>query len=142
MEMLNDMMVEAADNNEFEKAAVLRDQIRSVDGILEKQKIEFDIGLEQDVIACACDEKVACVVVFSIRNGKIVGKDDFLMSGTEGTIPHKILSAFCKQYYMAPRHIPSEIIIQYRPYDEKLIIDWLSENREHKVVLRIPENDA
>ncbi len=142
IEMLNDMMVEAASNNEFEKAAVLRDQITSVDGILEKQKIEFNRGLEQDLIGCAFDEKVAVVVVFSIREGKIVGKDDFLMSGTEGTTPQKILSAFCKQYYMTPRHIPREIIIEYRPYDEKIIIEWLSENRGDEVSLRVPENDT
>ncbi len=140
IEMLNELMLEAAKNNEFEKAAVLRDQIRSVDGILEKQKIEFDRGLEQDVIACAYDEKVACVVVFSIRDGKIIGKDDFLMSGAEGTLPDKILSAFLKQYYMSPRHIPSEIIIQYRPDEFNLIKEWLSENIGHEVDLRTPKN--
>lgn len=140
IKMLNELMLEAASNNEFEKAAVLRDQIQSVDGILEKQKIEFDRGLEQDVIACSYDEKVACVVVFSIRDGKIIGKDDFLMSGTEGTMPDKILSAFLKQYYMTPRQIPSEIIIQYKPDEKELISEWLSENRGHEVVLRTPKN--
>lgn len=142
IKMLNELMLEAASNNEFEKAAVLRDQIQSVDGILEKQKIEFDRGLEQDVIACSYDEKVACVVVFSIRDGKIIGKDDFLMSGTEGTMPDKILSAFLKQYYMAPRQIPSEIIIQYKPDEKELISEWLSENMGHEVILRTPENNS
>ena len=140
IEMLNELMVDAAKNNEFEKAAVLRDQIQSVDGILEKQKIEFDRGLEQDIIACAYDEKVACVVVFSIRDGKIIGKDDFLMSGAEGTLPDKILSAFLKQFYMTPRHIPSEIIIQYRPDELDLINEWLSEKRGHDVILRTPKS--
>jgi len=138
--MLNEMMTEAAENHEFEKAAVLRDQILSVDSILEKQKIEFDRGLEQDVIACSYDEKLACVVVFSIRDGKIIGKDDFLMSGTEGTLPDKILSAFLKQYYMSPRHVPSEIIIQYKPDEKDLIEEWLSSNQEYEVALRTPQN--
>ena len=140
IDMLNEMMVEAAQNHEFEKAAVLRDQILSVDSILEKQKIEFDRGLEQDVIACSYDEKLACVVVFSIRDGKIIGKDDFLMSGTEGTLPDKILSAFLKQYYMSPRHVPSEIIIQYKPDEKDLIEEWLSSNQEYEVTLRTPKN--
>lgn len=139
IDMLNEMMIEAAENHEFEKAAVLRDQIQSVDSILEKQKIEFDRGLEQDIIACSYDEKIACVVVFSIRDGKIIGKDDFLMSGTEGTLPDKILSAFLKQYYMSPRHIPSEIIIQYKPDEKDLIEDWLS-SEEYEVILRTPKN--
>lgn len=140
IEMLNKSMLEAANNCEFEKAAVLRDQIKSVDGILEKQKIEFDRGLEQDVIACAYDEKAACVVVFSIRDGKISGKDDFLMSGAEDTLPDKILSAFLKQYYMAPRYIPSQIIIQYIPDEIDLIKEWLSENRGDEIDFRTPKN--
>ncbi len=140
MEMLNEMMIEAAENHEFEKAAVLRDQIQSVDNILEKQKIEFDRGLEQDIIACSYDEKIACVVVFTIREGKTIGKDDFLMSGTQGTLPSNILSAFLKQFYMSPRQVPSEIIIQYNPDEKDLIQEWLSENRGSEVVLRIPEN--
>lgn len=142
IDMLNIMMIEAAENHEFEKAAVLRDQIQSVDNILEKQKIEFDRGLEQDVIACSYDDKIACVVVFSIRDGKIIGKDDFLMSGTEGTLPDKILSAFLKQYYMTPRHVPSEIIIQYKPDEQKLINEWLSENKGHEIILRTPKNNT
>jgi len=142
IEMLNEMMIEAAENHEFEKAAVLRDQIQSVDNILEKQKIEFDRGLEQDVIACSYDEKIASVVVFSIREGKIIGKDDFLMSGTEGTLPNKILSAFLKQFYMSPRHVPSEIIIQYKPDEKELIQEWLSENRGDEVILRTPDNTS
>lgn len=141
IEMLKKSMIEAAENNQFEKAAVLRDQIYSVDIILEKQKIEFNRGLEQDMIACSYDEEAAVVVVFSIRDGKIIGKDDFLMSGTEGTLPDKILSAFLKQYYMTPRHIPSEIIIQYRPDELELINEWLSENRGHEVNLRTPDNN-
>ena len=139
IEMLNEMMMQAAQSQEFEKAAVLRDQILSVDNILEKQKIEFDRGLEQDVIACSYDEKLACVVIFSIRDGKIIGKDDFLMSGTEGTLPDKILSAFLKQYYMSPRHVPSEIIIQYKPDEKDIIEEWLSSG-EYEVTLRTPKN--
>lgn len=172
IEMLNESMLKSANNCEFEKAAVLRDQIQSVDSILEKQKIEFDRGLEQDVIACAYDEKAACVVVFSIRDGKITEKNDFLMSGAEGTLPDKILSvvenstnfraskaellnavenkvfwaskskilnAFLKQYYMTPRHIPSQIIIEYIPDELDLIKEWLSEKRGHEVDIRLPK---
>jgi len=162
IEMLNESMLEAANNYEFEKAAVLRDQIQSVDSIFEKQKIEFEMGLEQDVIACAYDEKAACVVVFSIRGEKITGKDDFLMSGAEITLHDKILSAaenrrfsrqnfspaskaellnaFLKQYYMTPRHIPSQIIIEYIPDELDLIKEWLSEKRGHEIDIRLPKN--
>lgn len=140
IEMLNEMMIEAANNQEFEKAGVLRDQILSVNTILEKQKIEFNRGLEQDIIACAYDEKIACVVVFAIRDGKIIGKDDFLMSGAEDSLPHKIIAAFLKQYYMSPRKPPSEIIIQYKVDEVNLITEWLSERKGCEVILRTPKN--
>lgn len=140
IQMLNEKMVEAAGNHEFEKAAVLRDQIQSIDNILEKQKMELGQNIEQDIIACSYDEKVASVVIFTMREGKIIGMDDFLMSGTEGTLPGDILSAFLKQFYMSPRHVPAEIIIQYKPDDNELIQEWLSENRGDEVMLRTPGN--
>lgn len=81
MGILRKMMKETAANQEYEKAAVLRDQIGSLKEIVERQKMEFNRHLEQDVIACSLDEDFAAVVVFSVRNGKIIGKEDFIMSG-------------------------------------------------------------
>lgn len=132
-------MVEAAENKEFEKAAVLRDQINSVEDVLEKQKMEFTRSLDQDVIASASDEELACVVVFSVRDGKIIGKEDFLMSGAENSSEEKIVTAFLKQYYIGPRHVPSKIILHKSVDDRKLIEEWLSEKRESHVELEVPE---
>ena len=106
MSIQKKMMTEAAENQEFEKASVLRDQIDSIKGILERQKMEFNRQLEQDVIACSLNEDFATVVVFSVRDGKITGKNDFLMSFAEPTLPEKVLSAFLKQYYTGPGKFP------------------------------------
>ena len=69
METLKAEMEEAAQNHEYEKAAVLRDQLISVEDVLEKQKMEFTRSLDQDVVASASDDELACVVVFSVREG-------------------------------------------------------------------------
>ncbi len=135
---LKSEMIEAAHNHEYEKAAVLRDQLNSVEEVLEKQKMEFTRSLDQDVIASASDSELACVVVFSVREGKIIGKDDFLMSGAENTSEEKIISAFLKQYYTGPRHVPSKIIIPKEVEDKKLVEEWLSEKREAPVSIEVP----
>lgn len=131
-------MQEAAKKQEYEKAAILRDQLNSVEAVLEKQKMEFTRNLEQDVIASASDNELACVVVFSVREGKIIGKDDFLMSGAENTSENKIISAFLKQYYTGPRHVPAKIIIPKKVEDKKLLEELLEEKRKAPVTIEIP----
>jgi excinuclease ABC subunit C len=138
MAALKGEMMESAENHEFEKAAVLRDQINSVEDVLEKQKMEFTGDLDQDIIASASDEELACVAVFSVRNGKIIGREDFLMGGGENSSEEKIVTAFLKQYYMGPRHVPSKIILHKDVEDRKLIEEWLSEKREAKVGIEVP----
>ena len=135
---LKSEMIESANNHEYEKAAILRDQLNSVEEVLEKQKMEFTRSLDQDVVASASDSELACVVVFSVREGKIIGKDDFLMSGAENTSEEKIISAFLKQYYTGPRHVPSKIIIPKEVEDKKLVEEWLSEKREAPVSIEVP----
>jgi excinuclease ABC subunit C len=138
MDTLKTEMNQAATNHEYEKAAVFRDQLISVEDVLEKQKMEFTRSLDHDVLASASDDELACVVVFSVREGKIIGKDDFLMSGAENTSEEKIISAFLKQYYTGPRHVPSKIIIPKKVDDKKLIEEWLSEKREAPVSIEVP----
>ena len=81
---LKEEMAEAAKNEEYEKAAVIRDQIASIEEIMEKQFVDLvDDDLDQDVIAIAPGKNEVVVIIMPIRNGKIVGRDDFLMSGSQ-----------------------------------------------------------
>jgi excinuclease ABC subunit C len=141
MSLLQDNMEEAALSHEYEKAALLRDQITSIKEIVERQNMEFNRSLEQDVIACALDEEFAAVVIFRVRNGKIIGKDEFLMSGVEENRgdPSPVLSAFLKQYYSGPQQVPSELILQHHVDDEELILDWLREKSGNDVEIKVPE---
>lgn len=139
VQILKKDMNRAAENHEYEKAAVLRDQLNSIDNMLERQKMEMTGDLDQDVVALSSHENLTCVVVFSIRDGKITGKEDFLMNGAEDTPQSKVLSAFIKQYYSGPRHVPKELILQSEVDDSDLILEWLSEKRENKVTLKVPK---
>ncbi|MDO9627348.1 MAG: excinuclease ABC subunit UvrC [Methanobacteriaceae archaeon] len=140
IEMLDEEMHIAAKNQEFERAAVIRDQIESIHDVMERQNVAFNNNINQDIIAGSYDKKMACMVVFSVREGKITGKDDFLMAGVENTPPEDILSAFIKQYYANPRYVPGEIILQYIIKEEKLIKDWLSDIREAPVEIIVPHD--
>ena len=132
-------MKEAASKQEFEKAAVIRDQINSIDEVMTKQLVEFKNDLDQDIIAISYTRQNAVVVVMNIRNGKIVGKDDFLMNGSKHTTSDEVISAFIKQFYGINRHIPKEILIEEDIPDQELIEEWLTDLRGNKVFVKVPQ---
>lgn len=133
-------MMEAANSEEFEKAAVIRDQIASIEEIMEKQFVDLvDDDLDQDVIAMAIGKNEVVVIIMPIRNGKIVGRDDFLMSGSKYDSPSEIMFSFIQQYYGYNRHIPKQILLDENIDDKELIEDWLSDLRGNKVKIKVPQ---
>jgi len=136
MDLLKKEMEQAAAHHDYEKAVVIRDQLFSLGEVMEKQKMEFNRSLDQDVIATANDGKIVVVVVFRVMNGKIMGKDDFLMEGAQENSPPEILAAFIKQYYSGPRQVPAEILLPVMIDDRDLIEKWLSDK------IRADEYDA
>lgn len=132
-------MAEAAENEQFEKAAVLRDQITSIEEIMEKQFVDLvDDDLDQDVIAIAPNDNEVVVIIMPIRNGKIVGRDDFLMSESQYESNSEILFAFIQQYYGFNRHIPKQILLNEPIDDTELLEEWLSDLRGNKVYIKVP----
>ena len=133
-------MAEAAMNEEYEKAAVIRDQIASIEEIMEKQFVDLvDDDLDQDVIAIAPGKNEVVVIIMPIRNGKIVGRDDFLMSGSQYDSSSEVLFAFIQQYYGYNRHIPKQILLDEDIDDKELLEDWLSDLRGNKVHIKVPQ---
>ena len=133
-------MHEAAENEEYEKAAVLRDQIESIEEIMEKQFVDLaDDDLDQDVIAIAKGNLDIYVVIMPIRNGKITGRDDFLMSGSKHDSTSEILSSFIQQYYGYNRHVPKQILLSEEIDDKDLLEEWLSDLRGNKVHIKVPQ---
>ena len=133
-------MMDAAKNEQFEKAAVIRDQISSIEEIMEKQFVELmDDDLDQDVIAISQGKNEVVVIIMPIRNGKIVGRDDFLMSGSQYDSSSEIVFAFIQQYYGYNRHIPKQILLDEDIDDKELLQDWLSDLRGNKVHIKVPQ---
>ncbi len=137
---LKSEMMQAANAEEFEKAAVIRDQIESIEEIMEKQFVDLvDDDLDQDVIAIAPSENEVVVIIMPIRNGKIVGRDDFLMSASQYDSSSEIMFAFIQQYYGYNRHVPKQILLDEDIDEKELLEDWLSDLRGNKVKIKVPQ---
>lgn len=133
----NDMQ-KASDNLEFEKAAEIRDTIKSIKVLNEKQIIENNHIDERDVIGIARGENESVVQIFFIRGGKITGREHFLIEDTKDTSDHDIMTNFIQQFYSGTPYIPKEIILQCDIDNYDLICDWLSDIKGQKVYVLIP----
>jgi len=139
IEVLEEEMKEASERLEFERAARIRDQIESIREVMERQHASFTDSIDQDIVALERVGDTSAVVVLQIRDGKITGKDDFILRGSAPRT--EILEAFLKQYYAIPRRVPSEILTQY-PVEDGVIAEWLSELRGEEVKIHSPEGGA
>lgn len=132
-------MEKAAANLEFERAAQLRDQINGIKQIIEKQKIVSDIHVEQDVIAMARGFNEVCVQVFFIRGGKLIGRENYFLSGTDESERGEILNSFLKQYYMEQDFVPKEILVETEISEAKVLEKWLSQKKGSRVYIKVPK---
>jgi excinuclease ABC subunit C len=136
---LNDKMKAAAQQLQFEKAALLRDQICAIEKVIEGQKIALTLRGEQDVIALARNEGQAYVEVFFVRNDKLIGRDNFIMEGVGGEEPGHIMTGFVKQHYASASYIPPLVLLQYSVDEPSVLCEWLKEQRGSKVRLQVPQ---
>ena len=134
---LRSRMAKAAENLEFEKAALIRDQVHAVERVIERQKIASAEG-EMDVIAFAQAREQAYVLVFFIRNGKLLGREHFILAGTRDEEPSQIMTSFVQQFYNSAPYIPRQILLQHSLEGMPLIAEWLKSKKGAKVELRVP----
>lgn len=140
MELLKEKMNESSMNFRFEEAAVYRDKIKSLEEMIQKQKIDTNVSdLNQDVVAMARAHNEACVQVFFIRNGKIVGREHFILEGVMDSPRASILGSFVKQFYNEQEYIPKELIIEDEIEDSSILEEWLSSKKGQKVTIRVPQ---
>ncbi|MCW2279040.1 excinuclease ABC subunit UvrC [Heliophilum fasciatum] len=135
-------MMEAAAELDFERAAERRDQIQALEQVLEKQKVFSADQADEDVIAMARGLDQACVQVFFVRGGKLIGREHFFLGGTAEMEPAEILTAFVKQYYSRTDYIPEAILLQaaLEPEAEAVLItQFLRNKRGKKVEVRVPK---
>lgn len=139
MKSLEEKMLQASEDMEFEKAIEYRELLGSVKQIAQKQKITHANGEDKDIVALAKDDNDAVVQVFFIRGGKLIGRDHFYMRiGTEDTRT-QIITTFIKQFYSGTPFIPREIILPQDIDEREVLENWLAERRGGKVYIRVPQ---
>lgn len=137
--VISDQMDQAAEGMEFERAAVLRDQLKAIKSVSEGQKVLNLNSDNFDIVALAPSLEEAWVEIFFIRQGKLIDRDHFIMSGTNGDEPQDILAAFVKQFYDTKSYVPPRILVQHQFTDIDLIQKWLSKKCSSTVKIQVPQ---
>lgn len=139
---LTSKMQEAADKLEYEKAARFRNQIRGLQTLAEKQKIVAQHKEDQDYVGYARLGELACVQVFFVRTGKLIGRDHFLLACSAEEEGPEILRAFLQQYYAEASYVPKEVLTPVSLAEPEVLEDWLGGLRGQRVYLRTPQRGA
>ncbi len=132
-------MQAAADAMNFERAAQVRDQIRGLEALGEKQRIISSGGEDRDVLALAQDGDLGCAQIFFVRGGRVSGQEHFMLRGTRGASPAESLGAFLSQYYETAAIVPPQILLPEPVPDQAVIERWLTERRGGRVEVTIPQ---
>ena len=139
MKELEEKMMKASEELQFEKAIEYRELLGSVKQIAQKQKITNADGEDKDIVAMACDDTDAVVQVFFVRSGKIIGRDHFHVRVGAEEDKKNVLTTFVKQFYSGTPFIPKEIMIQEPVEEQEVLEEWLTRKRGRKVTIRIPQ---
>ncbi len=139
VQRLEAQMEQASQELRFEQAATIRDQLNAIEKVVERQKVVSSDYIDSDVIAMARSEREACVQVFFIRNGKLIGREYFLMEGTDETPDASVMSEFLKQFYDQAAIVPPQVLLPHEIEELQIIHEWLnSKSSGETVELLIP----
>ena len=139
--LLNEQMERYAERLDFESAARVRDQLQGLDQLTADQKMSLpDSSVSRDVLALACDEKVAAVQLFQMRAGKLVGRLGFT-ADAHGLNPGQILQRVIEEHYsqVDSVEVPPKLLVQHPLPQQPLMEEWLGEQRERRVVIECPQ---
>ncbi|MFZ5857449.1 MAG: excinuclease ABC subunit UvrC [Chloroflexota bacterium] len=142
LERVQTEMDKAAEELRFEKAAALRDQIKAMQNIIERQKVVFASDYkDSDVVAMARADGEACVQIFFIRAGKLIGREYFILEGTEDAADNEVMAQFIKQFYTEAASVPQQVLLPQEIEEAKIIGEWMRSRRGgEKVEIRVPKD--
>ena len=144
IDILSETMNQAAQSLNFEAAARIRDQIAGIRSLSADQKVSLpDDTVSRDAIALAANEQHACIQLFQIRAGRLVGRLGFFadaQSGTSGAILQRVL----EEHYQAADsvEIPTEILVQHELPEAEMLAEYLSDRKGRKVTLVVPQRQV
>jgi excinuclease ABC subunit C len=140
MDRVQAEMEKAAEEMRFEKAAALRDQLKAMHSIVERQKVVFASDYkDSDVIAMARADGEACVQIFFVRGGKLIGREYFVLEGTEDVVDSEVLAEFIKQFYTEAATLPQQVLLPQEIEEARIIQEWMRSRRGGgKVEIHVP----
>ena len=140
---LQDEMERASEQMQYERAAAVRDQLTAIEKVVEGQKVVYKDKLDSDVIAFARDDRNACVQVFFVRRGKMIGREYFVLEGTSQAEDEEVVRAFVKQFYANSATLPQRVLLPMEIEEAKIIESWLNRrSAERKVKIAVPQRGA
>lgn len=135
---LSEKMQKYSQEQEYEKAVVCRDQIVAIKNLSIKQKISSDERVERDVISISSNLNRACIMVFFIRRGLMIGRESFIFEDVQDT-QSEIINQFIPQFYGGNNNIPREIVLDKDIDDIDLYREWLSSKANRSVKIIVPQ---
>lgn len=143
LERLEGEMDRASNDLEYERAAAIRDQLTAIEKVVEGQKVVSKDKLDSDVIAFARDERNACVQVFFIRRGKMIGREYFVLEGTNKADDEEVVRAFVKQFYANSATLPQRLLLPLEIEEATIIESWLNRrSKQRKIKITVPRRGA
>lgn len=139
LSMLEEKMMQASDEMDFETAIEYRELLNSVKQVAQKQKITSQSMENRDIIAMARDSEDAVVQVFFVRDGKLIGREHFHVSASTAGDDSQIIGSFIKQFYAGTPFIPREVWVQQEFEEMGLVGQWLTKRRGQNVKFVIPK---
>ncbi len=136
---LQEKMLSASEELNFEEAAHYRDLMNQVKALSQKQKAADTHGDDRDIIAMSMQDVHCVIQVFFEREGKLLGREHFHMTGANDSEPAQILCDFIKQYYAGTQIVPKQLLVEFEPEDSELLAGWLSTKRGSKVSFVVPK---
>jgi len=132
-------MAAAAERTEYERAAALRDKIRAIERTMESQKMAAFARTELDLLGMARQDNQAAMQLFVIRDGKMIGRDVFLLDAAKEASDDEVLTSFIEQYYARAGSVPREVYVPNRIAEVALLEVFLTERRGGTVRVRVPQ---
>lgn len=140
VERLKQEMQQVSAAMQYERAATIRDQLGAIEKVVVGQKVVTREKLDSDVIALARDDRNACVQVFFIRQGKLIGREYFVLDGTNQAEDEEVVRAFVKQFYTKTARVPQRVLLPMEIEEAAIIESWLNRRSpERKVKIAVPK---
>ncbi|MDX9857340.1 MAG: excinuclease ABC subunit UvrC [candidate division Zixibacteria bacterium] len=139
IDRLTAKMNRASDKMQFEDAAELRDQIQALLDMRVRQHVDVGEAVDQDIVSLARDDRDAVAVVMQIREGVLIGRQDFQLAAELGDTDQTILESFLTQYYHAQPNLPETVLLPIEPSDADLLEQWLKRLKGSRVRVMTPK---